>query len=269
MTSITVQPIHMSPALVGDTFEPFNPQAYLQEYYRHLGEENRALLHFLNDAYACIFIEKSSARILEFGGGPTIYQLISAAKYAVSIDFSDYLDANLWEVQCWLQNQPGMFGWEDYLQYVLDQEGGPSDGHAREQRAQLIRTKVRRLLTCDAKQADPLGAAYRAHYDIVSVNFVLESITTEMAEWDQLIVNAASLVGPDGYLLMCAITGATSYRVGDRFFPAVPISRDLLESKLQQQHFLVLRSHEIEAEQHERQGYDGICMVLARKRAAD
>jgi hypothetical protein len=151
---------------------------------------------------------------------------------------------------------------------VLDQEGVPSDGHAREQRTHLIRTKVHRLLACDAKQADPLGVTYRAHYDIVNVNFVLESITTEMAEWAQLIVNAASLVRPDGYLLMCAITGATSYRVGDRFFPAVPISLDLLERKLQQQDFLILRSHEIEAEQQE-QGYDGICMVLARKGAAD
>src|SRR6266508_2879876 len=265
MTSITLDPIRVSPALSGDAFEPFNPQAYLQEYYSHLGEENRALLHFLHEAYACIFTETDVARILEFGGGPTLYQLISAAKYPVAIDFSDYLDENLREIQKWLQNQPGMFSWDDYLRYVLDQEGVSSDVRARDQRAHRIRTKVGRLLACDAKQYDPLGANYRARYDIVSVNFVLESITTDMVEWDRLIDNVTSLVRPDGYLLMCAITGATSYRVGDRFFPAVPISPELLEGKLQQQHFSILRSHAIKAEQKNLQGYYGICMVLARK----
>ena len=265
MTSITLDPIRVSPALSGDAFEPFDPQAYLREYYSHLGEENRALLHFLHEAYADIFTETDSACILEFGGGPTLYQLISAAKYPVAIDFSDYLDENLREIQKWLQNQSGMFSWDNYLRYVLDLEKAPSDVQSSHQRAHLIRTKVRRLLGCNAKQADPLGTAYRAHYDIVSVNFVLESITTEMAEWNRLIAHVASLVRPGGYLLMCAITGATSYRVGDRFFPAVPITLDLLERKLEQQQFSIARSHVIAAEQQELQGYDGICMVLARK----
>src|SRR5437016_4759086 len=78
-----------------DAFVPFDPIAYLREYYNHLGEENRELLRFLDQAYAYIFTEIGTARMLEFGGGPTIYQLISAARYPVSIDFSDYLDSNL------------------------------------------------------------------------------------------------------------------------------------------------------------------------------
>src|SRR5690242_2887970 len=116
MTAMPLHPIRASPVLSGDTFEPFNAQAYLQEYYSHLGEENRALLHFLHEAYTCIFAETDSARILEFGGGPTLYQLISASKYSVIIDFSDYLDENLREIQKWLQNEPGMFSWDAYLQ---------------------------------------------------------------------------------------------------------------------------------------------------------
>src|SRR5262245_17716555 len=85
--------------LTQDAFKPFDPKAYLREYYSCLGEENRALLRFLNQAYIRIFSEIDTARVLEFGGGPTIYQLISAAQHAVSIDFSDYLDDNLHEVR--------------------------------------------------------------------------------------------------------------------------------------------------------------------------
>jgi len=247
-----------------DAFKPFDPKAYLREYYSYLGEENRALLRFLSQAYQRIFSEIDTASVLEFGGGPTIYQLISAAQYPVSIDFSDYLDQNLCEVRAWLRDRPEQFSWDAFIQHVLDREGQCADRAAQEQRARLIRSKVKRLINCDAKQSDPLGERRRSAYDIVSVNFVPESITTDMAEWDLLIDNIASLVRAQGYLLICAITGATHYRVGERFFPAAPISAQLLETQLQRQHFSIMLIDSIAAE-HTEQGYAGICMVLAKK----
>jgi hypothetical protein len=247
-----------------DAFRPFDPKAYLSEYYSYIGEENRALLHFLNEAYNRIFSEIDTARILEFGGGPTIYQLISAARYPVSIDFSDYLDENLCEVRTWLRDRPEKFSWDAFIQYALDHEGECTDLVTLEKRVQLIRSKVKRLINCDAKKSDPLGEKRRAAYDIVSVNFVPESITTEIAEWHLLIDNVASLVRAQGYLLMCAITGATHYRVGERFFPAAPISAELLEAELERQHFSIVFTDFIAAE-HKEQGYHGICMVLAKK----
>jgi hypothetical protein len=132
--------------LASDTFVPFEPRAYLREYYSHLGNENRALLHFLDEAYARIFTEMSAARMLEFGGGPTIYQLISAAKYAVSIDFSEYLDANLNEVQLWLRDAHGQFFWDSFIRYVLDREGTHLSPGAVAQRRQLICSKIERLI---------------------------------------------------------------------------------------------------------------------------
>jgi hypothetical protein len=251
--------------LLTDSFEPFHPKVYLREYYSQLGDENRALLHFLTEAYAHIFTEIDTANILEFGGGPTIYQLISAAKYPASIDFSDYLGENLNEVRTWLGDRPEKFPWDEFVRYVLKHEGECSDRCAIEQRMQLIRNKVQRLIYCDAKKTDPLGDWCRSPYDIVSVNFVLESITTEMTEWDLLVDNVVPLVRPQGYLLMCAIVGATYYRVGEHFFPAVPITPEIMERKLTQQHFSIVHIHTIRAEHKDEQGYDGICMVLAKK----
>ena len=265
MQSATLNAYRAHAPLPSDTFVPFDPRAYLREYYSHLGNENRALLHFLDEAYARIFTEISAARMLEFGGGPTIYQLISAARYAVSIDFSEYLDANLKEVQLWLRNRPGQFCWDSFIRYVLDREGAHPHPGAVALRRELIRSKIERLIYCDAKKTDPLGSAFRSPYDIVSVHFVLESITTEMAEWNVCVDHVAPLVRPHGYLLMCAIMGASSYRVGQLYFPAVPISPEMIETKLKQQHFAIMRTHAIEAEHKDEQGYDGIFMVLARK----
>ncbi len=268
MQSATLNSYHAHTPRASDTFVPFDPRAYLREYYSHLGNENRALLRFLDEAYARIFTEIDTARMLEFGGGPTIYQLISAARYAVSIDFSEYLDANLNEVQLWLRDRRGQFFWDSFIRYVLDREGALLHPGAVAQRRQLIRNKIERLIYCDAKKLHPLGSEFRSPYDIVSVNFVLESITTEMAEWNVFVEHVAPLVRPQGYLLMCAIMGANSYRVGNLYFPAVPISPKIIETKLQQQHFSIVLTHSIAAEHKDTQGYDGIFMVLAQKETA-
>jgi len=265
MQSATLNSYYAHTKLPNDTFEPFDPRTYLREYYSHLGNENRALLHFLDEAYARIFTKIDAAKMLEFGGGPTIYQLISAARYAVSIDFSEYLDANLQEVQLWLRNAPEQFFWDSFIRYVLEREGTHPHPGAVAQRRQLIRSKIERLIHCDAKNPDPLGSHFRSPYDIVSVNFVLESITTEMAEWNAFVDRVAPLVRPQGYLLMCAIMGASSYRVGRLFFPAVPISPEIMETKLKQQHFSIILTHSIPAEHKDEQGYNGIFMVLAQK----
>jgi len=265
MSHLTLNMHDEQATLLADPFEPFDPRAYLNEYYSRLGEENQELLHFLEDVYRRIFVELPAARLLEFGGGPTIYQLISAAKYPVSIDFSDYLDANLHEVRDWLLGRPEQFIWDDFIRYVLNLEGAGGDVRAVMERTQLIRKKMKRLIRCDAKNSRPLGSAYRAPYDIVSINFVLESITTEMTEWNALIENVLPLVRSQGYLVMCAITGATCYRVGERFFPAVAISAEILETKLKQQQFSIVYTRAIEAEHKDEQGYDGIAMVLAKK----
>lgn len=258
---------HAHTPLASDTFVPFDPRAYLREYYSHVGNENQALLRFLDEAYAHIFTEISAARMLEFGGGPTIYQLISAAKYAVSIDFSEYLDANLNELQLWLQDVHGQFSWDNFIRYVLEREGIHPHPDAVAQRRQLIRSKIKRLLYCDVKKSDPLGAEFQSPYDIVSINFVLESITSETAEWNVFVEHVAPLMRPHGYLLMCAIIGASSYRVGQLRFPAVPISPEIIETKLKQQHFSIVLTHSITAEHKDEQGYDGIFMVLARRQA--
>ncbi len=265
MQSATFNSYYAHTALVDSAFAPFDPRAYLNEYYSHVGNENQSLLRFLDEAYTRIFTEIDAAKILEFGGGPTIYQLISAARYPVSIDFSEYLDANLKEVQLWLQDAPGQFHWDSFIRYVLDREGAHSHPSAIAQRQQHIRNKIERLLYCDAKDPDPLGSAFLSPYDIVSVNFVLESITTEMAEWDVFADHVAPLVRPNGYLLMCAIMGASSYRVGKLYFPAVPISPEIIETKLKQQGFSIMLTQAITAEHKDEQGYDGIFMVLARK----
>ena len=48
---------------------------------------------------------KRNARVLDFGGGPAIYDLISAAPYAQDIIFAEYSEENRKEVAAWRESR--------------------------------------------------------------------------------------------------------------------------------------------------------------------
>lgn len=70
MKSVTPQKI-----VIEETFENFEPRHYLKAYYSKIGSENLSLLDFFSKAYQGV---KNESIMLEFGGGPTVYPLITA-----------------------------------------------------------------------------------------------------------------------------------------------------------------------------------------------
>ena len=52
-------------------------------------------------------LDPSKAHMLEFGGGPTIWSLISAATNFSDIMFAEFAQGNRTEVEMWRDNKPG------------------------------------------------------------------------------------------------------------------------------------------------------------------
>jgi hypothetical protein len=240
----------------------FNPHDYLNEYYRDLGAENLALLRFQAQAYQDL---PWGGVLLDFGGGPTIYQLISSVTRVEEIHFSDYLECNLREVQRWLSEDPHAFDWRPFIRKSLEFEGRPRAEADIDEREHLIRTKVTRLIRCDAGRLPPIDLSH-GPYDLVTTNFCAESATSDRAEWQAYTANIASLLKPGGWLVMCALKGATRYAVGPRVFPAVDISEDDLVELLDENGFprkrIDLRS--VAADRVSRD-YQGLIMSIAQK----
>lgn len=208
------------------SFSTFSPREYLREYYSRIGPENLALLNFFARAYRDV---PQDAVMLEFGGGPTIYSLITAAGRVREIHFSDYLDPNLREVQSWREKSRGAFNWGPYFHEALRLENeGDVSSHDAQVRKEVLRQKLTKFLHCDAFQEDPLGDDYREAYDVVSVNFVPESITDSKETWEQLMANIGSVLKKNGTLIMSALRNASYYVIGNRAFPAVPITEEHL-----------------------------------------
>jgi hypothetical protein len=241
----------------------FDPRAYLDEYYRDLGAENMALLRFHAEVFSGL---PQGGSLLDFGGGPTIYPLISAAPRVAQIHFTDYLESNLDEVRRWLAGQPDAFDWSDFIRAALELESSERCSAADvEQRASAIRERVTRLAGCDASRTPPLEYPHLP-YEIVLSNFCAESATSDRAQWQSYMGNIASLLKPGGWLVISALKGATSYAVGSSSFPAVDIAEDDLLELLEDGGFPRKRIElcSVPADRATRD-YQGLILAVAQK----
>ncbi len=255
-------PERRAPSLTRD-FTHFDPTAYLREYYGDVGEENLALLRFMIETYREL---PRGGRLLDFGGGPTIYPLISAVGRVDEVHFSDYLPANLDEVRRWLSKDPAAFNWRDFVRRAIELETEAACSEADVTRRETeIRALVTKVMRCDASRTPPIEGVERP-YDVVVTNFCAESATSDRWQWRAYVVNIVSLLRPGGVLIMSALKGAGSYAVGSRRFPAVDISEDDLIELLEETGFenkkIELRS--VPADRPSRD-YDGLIMAVARK----
>jgi arginine decarboxylase len=250
-------------------FWNFAPDDYLAEYYTTVGPENDSLLRFLAEASAEI---PDGASMLEFGCGPTLYQLVSAASRVAFIDVADRLFENLRTIETWKAQGPGAWDWTPFIRRGLELEGLDPAAVDVETREGLIRQRIRRLLLCDAFDLDPLMGQGRP-YDVVGVNFVAESITADHDEWRRAMTNICGLVAPGGRLIMSALEGARGWKVGTQHFPAVELSIDTLVGMLRELGFAPSIVERTDAEvldltSSQFEGYTGLLFASARREHA-
>lgn len=79
-------------------------------------EEYQAFdLSCYHNFYQKFRFDAETTRVLEFGGGPCIFPLISAAPHVKEIVFSEYLEPCLKEVQLWKEKSPEAHSWTPYF----------------------------------------------------------------------------------------------------------------------------------------------------------
>ena len=239
-------------------------QSYLTEFYE--GELHSSSKRFL-EFYATIYQELAGGSFLEFGGGPTIYSLISAARYVDSIHFTDYSAESLAEVNKWLEGDPDTFDWRDYTSYALQYEEG-SDAKPSPERIQarhdLIRQRIKKVTRSDAFADDPLLGESEAPYDVVANTCCLNGLTDKPEIWLQLNQKVTDLLAPGGTFLTCALLNASYWTVGDVRYPSVRLRLADVTDMYQMLGFSVTYREMIEVKGHP--GYGGSILVSGRKK---
>ena len=248
-------------------FDNFTPEEYLNEYYHSVFSEIDKLLRFFSRAAHTI---NKGATLLEYGGGPTIYQLVSFAPKVESIHFTDYLHENILAVQDWIKEEAHAHNWTPFVEIAIEYETGrkPSAEEVKE-RENLVRKQLHDFGHVDA--LDPAqDTVPHTTYDMVSVNFVAESISTTEEQWNRSLDSILAYVKNGGQLCMTAIRGAEYWVSGGKQFPAFSVDVDMIRAELSKRGFKIEMIEEIDAEvtdpKHPQyEGYDGMIFVLAIK----
>ncbi len=245
----------MKPSQKTASYRIFNPRDYLAEYYQSMGNENLFLLDFYHKAYASLPAVDS---MLEVGGGPTIYQLLSAAQSKCSITFCDYLEANLKEVERWMSGHPDAFCWDHYIERAASLHGLPAGTVASN-----VKSAIRHLHFCNMIEDQPFPQAKDARFDLISSAFCLESITHEQEVFRAFFPKLKKRFAPGGgHLVLAMIKGCECYKSGRLFFPATRIDEGEMRSILRGEDFEILDLQIFDTE--EKHGYDGIMGIIAK-----
>jgi hypothetical protein len=234
---------------------PFSQTAYLADYYGELddkkdllnsphplesvGQENSCLLEF----YAKIVVpvvegmNSKPKNMLEVGGGPTIYQLISLASIVQTILFTDFREANLRLVKQWRDGSDPY--WRRFIKTALKWEGKLINGWKliikREEdikrKLQFARFDVINNIWLDHHEYEA------ATFQVVCSNFCLESITDQRNLWLTALAHISSKVASPGILVITAVSGCSKYKVGEHEFPALSITDVDMRLALEDQRF--------------------------------
>ncbi|XP_069598006.1 nicotinamide N-methyltransferase-like isoform X1 [Ranitomeya imitator] len=246
----------------------FNPKDYLQTYYEPkegmlYGEWTDFILRNLHETFTNGGVRGDT--LLDFGTGPTIYQLLSACEVFDEIIVSDFLEQNRVEFQKWLKKDPDAFDWTHIIKYVCDLEGNKED---YEKKAEKLRSKVKEVLKCDALKRNPYDPIVVPPVDCLLSCLCLEVPCEDIKSYCEVLKNFKDLIKPGGHLLISSVLNATFYYVGKTCFGSMTTNKEDLEMAFKEAGYQIEKAAyapRIDKSQMDISNYDAHYFILARK----
>lgn len=240
-----------------------SPQDYLAQYYRgEVSPLNKEMLRF----YAKVYEDLGGRSLLEFGGGPTIYSLITAARTVSSIHFCDYNAECLDEVNKWLMEDNAAFDWSYCTKYALSCEEEGRENISEEDiqaRHKLIRQRIRKISRCDILADDPLLGSSMGPYGVVASAFCLNCIIEDKREWFYLNKKLANLVDKDGLFVTASTLNSSYWMIQNVRYPAVKLTPDDISNMYSELRFSITYSDVIDSTDEE--GHEGFIVACGER----
>lgn len=246
-----------------DHYDEFDPIIYLQTFYNEIGSEGYGMLRFLHEVFS---MQKPNCTVLEFGGGPTVLGMISAARIASEIHFAEYVPVNRSIVQRWVDGNSTDFDWTPYFQAVLEIEGvtEPSK-HEVLERIHQLRSKITKIVIGDIYQHPPVDT--NTQYDVIISNYCLDSVTGDYQEWITFLENLSSLLVAGGTIALSTLQEVAYCEYGAIRYPNVFLTQDRLRKGLIAAGFDPESIHidNVPSDDHDERNYAGVLFASAIK----
>ena len=142
-----------------------------------------------------------SLKILDYGTGPAIMTVISAAPHSSKIILSDYSPENRESLTLWLEKSDNAFNWSPLFDHVVQKLEGKSEEEARK-REELVRKVVTAVIHCDIYSDPIVEKGFEGTYDVVSSSCCLNSSCSTRRDFKNNLQKLAKLVKPGGILIL-------------------------------------------------------------------
>lgn len=202
----------------------FDARKYLKEYFTAPSEEDRFALSFWIEQIRHL---PPGVRVLEYGGGPTLYSVLALARQASSIHFSDYVPSALIEVRKWIAGEPDAHDWRPYTRYILHLEQSPNGDVGAAARENALRRSMAHLSECDAT-TDAMLADPRPLYDVITAHHCLDVAARDLADFKRMVRRLAGWLAPGGLFLLSITTGTLIYTVEETQYPCLDLTQEQL-----------------------------------------
>ena len=184
-------------------------------------------------------LDPSSARLLEYSGGPSIVALISACSHVREVVFSDFLPENCEEVQSWATCDPDAFNWTPFFKHVVCQLENSSREEDAIERERMLRNKMTTFTSANIRSSHPLGSDL-GQFDVLTTSFVLCATAKTKEEFDEFIVKLGGLIRPNGFFLLFDSMEQHWYSVEDIRYSYLHIKSEEVVTFLEKAGFKVL-----------------------------
>ena len=219
----------------------FDSKTYLDLFYTDFKRdenEDGSVLPFMkafHEFWSVFTAPKDmKVRYLEFGGGPSIANLIFSCPKVDQIVFAEYTEANRQAVKSWVDSNP---------EVVLELEAKNADCPAGNKdklasvahRASEIKRKIKSIIPCDVTknpivqfESDDVGKPF----DVVTSSLCLEACVSSEEHYKNAVAELCKLLKPNGYLLMNGVMEQTFYFVGKEKFYTFPLTEKLVKEAM-------------------------------------
>lgn len=223
----------------------FDPEQYVKDNYDYLHDEDRQILDILIPYYSNL---PSANRAIEVGVGPNLYPLMLMLPKVSHIEAIDPNPRNISYLEHSLTFPDK--NWQIFWEYI-----------SKSQSTKWI-NKLKVKLTISKKTIENLGAN---KYDLASTNFVLESITSSITEFNLLCKQFVGLIKPGGHGIATFMENSSGYSIGGISFPAVKINEEIIKSIFNPLLSKLVVTHINPSTTTLRPGYTGMLVLTGQK----
>ena len=208
-------------------YDTFDPHVYLKEYRGVTYLNHIHSRHTLRCYHTAFQTLPSGLKVLDYGSGPVVMNVISAATKASEIVLSDYVDQSCKVLRKWLDGDSDAYDWSPHFNFVVQDLEGKGEKEVKH-RQELVRKLVKAVVHCDITQDPPIQSGYDQLYDVVISSLVIESVARNVDEYATYISRLGTLVKPGGVVMMYQIENKSGfYEVGDHKFHNLPVTAEV------------------------------------------